>query len=441
MALSTQPYKGARDFYPDDKRLQKYIFGKLRDTVERWGYEEYDAPILEPLDLYLAKTGEEIVNEQTYTFEDRGGRKVAIRPEMTPTVSRMVAAKRQELAYPLRWYSIPNLWRYERPQKGRLREHWQLNVDIFGVAGTQAEQEIIGVMDGIMKSFGAKPTMYKIRVSHRALIDYILRDYMQLDEVQAYSVGKLIDRMHKMPQDKFVAEVDLLCTPTQREAGAVDRLLNILQVKDIADLPEDVRNQPSCQELTGMLAALKDSGVSSCEFDLTLMRGFDYYTGPVFEVFDTDPDNNRSLFGGGRYDGLVGLFGVEPVPTVGFGMGDVTLQNFLEAHELLPQLHNDTQVYVTVIGDLHQQASKYVTELRDGGVNVALDITGRSLDKQIKTADKKGIAYVIIVGEQELAEERFKLKNLATGNEEMHSIARIASIVNDARRTKSDDRD
>src|SRR5438309_11103942 len=155
MALPTQPYKGARDFYPDDKRLQKYIFGKLRESVEKFGYEEYDAPVLEPLELYLAKTGEEIVNEQTYTFEDRGGRKVAIRPEMTPTVSRMVAAKRQELAYPLRWYSIPNLWRYERPQRGRLREHWQLNVDLFGLPGIEAEHEIINVVDTIFQSFGA----------------------------------------------------------------------------------------------------------------------------------------------------------------------------------------------------------------------------------------------------------------------------------------------
>src|ERR1700761_5420988 len=147
MALSKQPYKGARDFYPADKRLQKYLFSVWREVCERFGYEEYDAPILEPLEMYLAKTGEEIVNEQTYVFEDRGGRKVVIRPEMTPTVSRMVAAKRQELAYPVRLYSIPNLWRYERPQRGRLREHWQLNVDIFGVADNGAEQEVISLVD------------------------------------------------------------------------------------------------------------------------------------------------------------------------------------------------------------------------------------------------------------------------------------------------------
>src|SRR6201994_4306063 len=165
MALSTQPYKGARDFYPADKRLQKYMFAKWREVCERFGYEEYDAPILEPLEIYLAKTGEEIVNEQTYVFEDRGGRKVVVRPEMTPTVSRMVAARRQELGYPLRWYSIPNLWRYERPQRGRLREHWQLNVDIFGVQGAAAEFEIITLVDNIFKAFNARADMYEIRLN------------------------------------------------------------------------------------------------------------------------------------------------------------------------------------------------------------------------------------------------------------------------------------
>jgi histidyl-tRNA synthetase len=192
MALSTLPYKGARDFYPEDKRLQKYMFGIWRKVAEQFGYEEYDAPILESLDIYLAKTGEEIVNEQTYVFEDRGKRQVVIRPEMTPTVSRMVAGRRQELAYPLRWYSIPNLWRYERPQRGRLREHWQLNVDIFGVADTTAEFEMINLVDAIFQEFGAKRDMYEIRLNHRGLIDYLLADYLGLNENTRHQIGKLM---------------------------------------------------------------------------------------------------------------------------------------------------------------------------------------------------------------------------------------------------------
>src|SRR4051812_49228308 len=207
MALSTQPYKGARDFYPEDKRLQKYMFSKWREVAERYGYEEYDAPILEPLEIYLAKTGDEIVNEQTYVFEDRGGRKVVIRPEMTPTVSRMVAARRQELGYPLRWYSIPNLWRYERPQKGRLREHWQYNVDIFGVEDTGAEAEVIALVDSVFKAFGASHEMYEIRLNHRGLIDYLLVDYLGLNEKDRHAIGKLIDRFHKMSRSDFITKV------------------------------------------------------------------------------------------------------------------------------------------------------------------------------------------------------------------------------------------
>src|SRR3954471_24283848 len=169
MALSTQPYKGARDFYPEDKRLQKYIFGKLRHTVESFGYEEYDAPILEPTDLFLSKGNQEIIDEQTYTFLDRGERSVTVRTEMTPSFSRMVASKRQELEYPVRWYSIPNLWRYERMQRGRLREHWQLNVDIFGVDNHFAEAEVIQVADGILKAAGATHDMYSIKLNSRKL--------------------------------------------------------------------------------------------------------------------------------------------------------------------------------------------------------------------------------------------------------------------------------
>lgn len=185
MSLSTQPYKGARDFYPEDKRLQEWIFNKWRNVVESFGYEEYDAPMLEPTELYASKTSDEIVNEQTYSFTDRGNRQVTIRTEMTPSVSRMVAGKRQELAYPLRWYSIPNLWRYERPQRGRLREFWQLNVDLFGIGNLSADFEMIQLSHEIMKSFGAKPRMYEIHINSRKLVNYLLQGYLGMDEVQA----------------------------------------------------------------------------------------------------------------------------------------------------------------------------------------------------------------------------------------------------------------
>ncbi len=436
MALSTQPYKGARDFYPEDKRLQKYMFGTLRRVCENFGYEEYDAPILEPLDLYLAKTGEEIVNEQTYSFTDRGDRQVVIRPEMTPTVSRMVAARRQELAYPLRWYSIPNLWRYERPQKGRLREHWQLNVDIFGVAGTEAEHEIILLTDQIFKAFGARADMYSIRLNSRKFMDYVLAVYLGFDEVQQSSFAKLIDRMNKMERTAFVVQADALCSPSQREAGIVDRLMSVLESKDIAGLPVELQTHQTMVLLSAMLEALAEAGVSNAVFDITVMRGFDYYTDIVFEVTDNDPDNNRSMMGGGRYDGLVGLFGVEPVPTVGFGFGDVTLAEFLKGHDLLPALHSETNLYVVLAGDIAAKAQKPLADLRGMGLNVAVDLSGRKLGDQLKTADKKGITYVLVIGEQELADGQFTLKNLHTGAEEKHGLERIVSIVRDHRHTE-----
>lgn len=439
MTLSTQPYKGARDFYPEDKRIQKYMFSTMRKVVERYGYEEYDAPILEPIEMYLAKSGQEIVHEQTYVFEDRGGRTVTIRPEMTPTVSRMVAAKRQELAYPLRWYSIPNLWRYERPQRGRLREHWQLNVDVFGLDNMTAEAEMIQIVDSILKDFGATHDMYSIRLNSRKLIDFILHDYLGLDETQAHTIVKLIDRMHKMPPEAFAAETDAVFTPTQRDEGASNKLLGLLKIKQIGHLPEVIRNHSSIAELKELMEMLKDNRIANAHFDITLMRGFDYYTDIVFEVFDNHPDNNRSMFGGGRYDGLVGLFGVEPVPTVGFGMGDVGLQNFLETHDLLPKLRPETDAYVVLIGDdIYAKAQKVIYELRNMGANVAIDSTGRKMDKQIKTAVKKGIHYAIFIGEKEIKEEQYVLRNLKTSAEEHHSASRIVSIIKDWRDDEDD---
>ena len=434
MPLSTQPYKGARDFYPEDKRLQKHIFNVMRRVVESFGYEEYDSPLLEPLDLYRAKSGEEIVNEQTYAFTDRGDREVAIRPEMTPSVSRMVAAKRQELPYPLRWYSIPNLWRYERPQRGRLREHWQLNVDIFGVASIDAETEIIHVADSIMQGFGAKRHMYSISINSRKLIDFVMSQYLGLNEVQAQMMVKLIDRMHKMPHAEFVAQTSAIFSPSQRESGLPAKLLEVLSSKDLNELPEEVYTESAAAELKQLMTVLHKSGVTNAVFDPTVMRGFDYYTGIVFEIADTDPENNRSMFGGGRYDGLVGLFGVEPVPTVGFGVGDVTLANFLQSHDLLPELKPETDAYVILVGDLHDEVQRPIHELREMGLNLAVDFSGRKIGDQIKTAVKKGIRFALILGEKELADTQYTLKNLDTGTEERHSPQRIVSIVKDHRK-------
>jgi len=434
MSLSTQPYKGARDFYPEDKRLQKFMFGKMRETAERFGYEEYDAPILEPTDLFLVKGNQEIIDEQTYTFKDRSDRSVTIRTEMTPTVSRLVAGRRQELAYPLRWYSIPNLWRYERMQRGRLREFWQLNVDIFGVGGLEAEHEIISVADNLLKSFGATHDMYSININSRKLMDYAMHDYLGLDAVQSQTLAKLIDRIHKMSPEDFSVQVDAILNPTQREAGIATKVSELMAVKQLKDLPDELKSHTAYMDMQQLFDLLEKSHVTSAVFDITIMRGFDYYTDIVFEVFDKDPENNRAMFGGGRYDGMVAQFGVEAVPTVGFGMGDVTLQNFLESHGLVPQLHTETDAYVVLVGDVYTEALPVFEKLRSMELNIAIDTSGRKPDKQIKTAVKKGIRYAIFIGEQELAQERFGVRDLVNGDAEVHSLERIASMIKDYRR-------
>lgn len=247
--LDTAPYKGVRDFYPEDMAVQNYIFDTWRKIAEQFGYEEYSASLLEPTEIYTEKSGLEIINEQTFTFTDRGDRRVTLRPEMTPTLARMVAARRRSLKFPLRWYSIPNLFRYERSQRGRRREHWQLNCDLMGMAGIEAEKEIVSLAYMIMKEFRAKDDDFEIRINNSNIEDF-------------------------------------------RTIG------------------------------------------SNFVFDPSLARGQTYYTGMVFEIFDSNKENTRAIAGGGRYDNLLEVFGVEPVPIVGFGMGDITLRDFLETHNL-----------------------------------------------------------------------------------------------------------
>ncbi len=431
MTLSTQPVKGARDFYPEQMRVRNYIFSKWREVCERFGYEEYDAPILEPTELYLSKGNEEIIAEQTYTFKDRGDRSVTLRTEMTPTVSRMVAARRQEAPYPLRWYSMPQCWRYERMQRGRGREFYQLNVDMFGNTDFAADQELIVVADAVMKAFGAKPAMYNIKVNSRKLMDYVLLDFIGLDETQAQTMRRLIDNRAKVAPAEFKAKLDVMFSPAQRETNKEAQLMDFLDVGSLDEITAELQTRPEVGELKQLLANLEIVGISNASFDPSLIRGFDYYTDIAFEVNDVNPENNRSMFGGGRYDGLVELFGVEALSGVGFAMGDITLVNFLESNSLMPKFKPSTELYVCGLGD---GAQKVAQQLRGMEINTAFDSTGRKLEKQIKTAEKLGIRYILFVGDKELAEEQFGLKDLVTGEQEAHSLERIVSIVKDFRK-------
>lgn len=436
-SLSSQPYKGTRDIYPEDMRLRNYIFRTWRQVVTRYGYEEYAAPMLEPLEVYAAKSGDELANEQTYSFEDRGGRQVAIRPELTPSVSRMVAARRQEMAYPARLFNIGNFMRYERPQRGREREFWQLNLDVFGAEGALPEAEVITIGDAILKQFGAKSSMYRIRINNRKLVDTMMRDYLELDIVQSQLMIRLFDRRDKISQADFADQAADIFGPDLASEG-LKRLSVILSADSIAELPESLQASPAVAELQSVFDELKRNQVNSAEFDITLMRGLDYYTGVVFEFFDTDPQNARALFGGGRYDGLVGLFGAEPLSAVGMAPGLSMTELFLETHNLVPKLHSTTDVYLVTLGDNYQASYALASQLRAEGVSVELDSTGRKLEKQLKTAVKKQIAYAIVVGDDEAKSQNFKLRNLDEAKDEAMSLERIIVTLADYRHDGSD---
>lgn len=430
-ALSSQPYKGTRDFYPADKRVQNYVFSTWRQVAMGFGYEEYGAPILEPLEVYAAKSGQELVGEQTYAFKDRGDRMVAIRPEMTPSISRMVAAKRQELAYPARLFSIANFMRYERPQRGREREFWQLNVDVFGIDGVLPEAEIIAMGATFMKKFGAKDDMFIIRVNNRQVINFMMDEYLGLDAIQSQLMIKLFDRKNKITKEEFRDQAIEIFGEKAAPDGLA-KIAKLLSAKTMAELPASIRENEAVKEVQELFRLLERRGVKNVTFDITLMRGLDYYTGTVFEFFDTDPENNRSLFGGGRYDGLVGLFGAEPISAVGIAPGYTMTELFLKTHNLLPKSVSTTEVYMVVLGDL-EGALKLADNLRDEGVRVEVDITGRKLDKQLKTAVKKDIPFILFVGEKELKTEIYSFKDTASSEEQKLSFERVVSSVKDRR--------
>lgn len=375
--LSTDPYKGTRDFYPEDMAIQRYIFDTWAKTAELFGYERYDASILEPSELYRSKgaENEEMVNEQTYTFTDRGDREVTLRPEMTPTVARMVAAKRRDLTFPVRWYSIPNLFRYERPQRGRLREHWQLNCDMFGVDDVAADVEMIALAYNVLKAFGAQDSDFEIRINDRSWLNGIFIEF-GLNEEQSKQMLALLDRKEKI--SNFDEEAEKICgkpfTLDLKEPEAGSRLFDVCNgLKEIG-----ITNNLTVSEST--------------------VRGFNYYTSTVFEIFDISKDNNRSLIGGGRYDNLTSLFGGDPISGIGFGIGDVTMRDFLETHDLLPKNVLVTAPTVIIIPEdsaQNMEAQKVAQKFRDAGIKITVDISDRKTDKKKTTAEKAGARYII----------------------------------------------
>lgn len=412
--LKTESYKGVRDFYPEDMAIQRYIFDTWSKTAESFGYERYDASILEPSDLYKSKGAEnaEIINDQSYTFIDRGEREVTLRPEMTPTIARMVAGKKRELKFPLRWYSIPNLFRYERPQRGRLREHWQLNCDLFGSDDYTADIEIIALAYQTLINFGATPDMFEIQVNDRALMTR-LYTAIGVSESAISAITKLNDKRNKIDTETYRNE-----------------LVSVVDDETLAE--EIIIMLDKSDEQTDVIIGLAELGIKNVVFNKSLARGFDYYTGTVFEIFDKSGENNRSLLGGGRYDNLTRMFDDEPISGVGFGMGDVTMRDFLETHKLLPSHLQTTAPTLTIIPvepTLNLEAQKIAQIFRTRDIRVATDIGTKKLGKKITDAVEKGVVYAIIVGEDEIKSNNFTLKNLEHNSEENGNIDELSTII------------
>lgn len=417
--LGTEPYKGVRDFFPPEMAVEKKIFNVWRENIEKFGYEEYNASVLEPADLYRAKSGEEIVNEQTYTFIDRGDREVTLRPEMTPTLARMIAAKKRDLIYPVRWYSIPNLFRYEQPQRGRVREHWQLNVDIFGVPSITAEIEIINVAYDITRAYGLKDTDFEIRISNRKIMDYVSREVFGLNEETAKKVSKLIDKKSKISVAAFEEGVKIAF---ENNTESTQKFLTLLNSKNFEEfalrLPQTKEEHVGLKEVRNTIQGLEELGIRNIRFDQTLMRGFDYYTGIVFEIFNLNPVNRRSVFGGGRYDDLLALFGNEKVPAVGFGAGDVIARDLMETYGTLPKYDACADIGICIVGEQNiPYAFELAQTLRSKNIRVTVDLSGKKVGDQIANADKRGIPRIICIGNEEVKNGKLRVKILKTGEE------------------------
>ena len=412
--LSTDSYKGVRDFYPEDMAIQRYIFDTWSKTAESFGFERYDASILESSDLYKAKgaANEEMVKEQTYTFIDRGDREVTLRPEMTPTIARMVAGRARALSFPLRWYSIPNLFRYERMQKGRLREHWQLNCDIFGSSDYTADIEMIALAYQTLIDFGAMPEMFEIHINDRALMTRLYRAF-GVKETMIPAITRLNDRRNKIDEKTYRQELKLIVG----EGILVEEIIMMLDNSD---------------EQTDVVIGLSELGITNVVFNKSLARGFDYYNGTIFEIFDVSGENNRSLLGGGRYDNLTRMFSDEAISGIGFGMGDVTMRDFLETHKLLPiNLSSSSATLVIIPMEIPQNlaAQKIAKTFRDSGISVSVDFGTKKVGKKISDAADEAAKYVLVVGEDEVTSESYTLKNLITGEQWAGSVSELVKNI------------
>jgi histidyl-tRNA synthetase len=421
---------GFRDFYPEDLALRAHIFEVWRRVATRYGFEEYDGPPLESLELYTAKSGEEIVH-QLYEFRDKGDRHVALRPEMTPTLARMVAARANGLKKPIRWFSIPQLFRYERKQRGRLREHFQFNCDLIGESGPVADAEVVALSIDVMREFGLTASDFRVRLSDRRLVQLLLRQAhigAEYDEL----VFRVLDRFEKSPPDELVRLLEPALEPWQ-----IDRVLSLPSIKGLDGLRDAFGSTPAGHLGVGPLFyvvhCLHRMGLGDfVDVDFTIVRGLAYYTGTVFELFDSRR-SMRAICGGGRYDSLTRSVGGVEMPAVGFGMGDVVLGELLREAGRLPPMLGSVDVFVVAsteedVGNVMRLAH----QLRSEGLRTEYALSPQTMTKQLKLAESRGARFIAQVGPEERANETVQIRDVRMRRQISVPVEAVARAIRSA---------
>ena len=414
-----QSVKGTRDFYPELMAVRKWLYETAGSVAEIYGYQEYEGPLIESLELYAAKSGDELVKNQSFVFEDRGGNLITLRPELTPTLARMVAQRQNQLLFPIRWWSFGPFWRYERPQKGRTREFFQWNIDLIGSKSAVADAELIAIVATFFQKVGLTPQDAQILVNNRQLMEAELAS-IGIAAGDFKNIFRLIDRRDKLPQEKW-------------EAYAVDLGLQTRQIEQLHGLLEDQNLWQKSADLKDLFPAIDALGVSDyVQFAPNVIRGLDYYTGTVFEAQAIKGDLRRSILGGGRYDNLLSDVGGDKIPAVGFAMGDLVISLVLEELNLIPAAITSppANILVTLFNDAsYKESLALANQLRESGIKVNSYPQADKLSKQLQYADRSGIKIAVLLGPDEITKDVITIKNLATGDQQTIDRSMCAQYI------------
>ena len=414
----SQGVRGTRDFYPEDMRLRNWLFDNFTNASLLHGFEEYDAPVLEYEELYTRKQGEEIT-QQLYSFQDKGNRKVALRPEMTPSLARMVMARAGALPMPIKWFSIPQCWRYERTQRGRGREHYQWNVDIWGTTEISADAELISVLVTFFEGIGLTAKDIVIRVSSRKVLEEVLGSLGLEGDIFAQTCI-IVDKMDKLSSDVIEGQLSDL----GHDSKVVTTIQAVLGIKDMNSLQKALKDESvAVSELNLLFDAIDSYGISEwVEFDASIVRGLAYYTGAVFEAHDRTGEF-RAICGGGRYDKLLSTLGGKDLPATGFGFGDMVIMELLAEKDLIPELVSDIDdIVIPLNSDLRNAAVMVASSLRNSGRTVDLVLEDKKMKWAFKHAERIGAARLVLLAPDEWSRKMVKIKDLDTGEESEISL-------------------